>query len=208
MNMNAFNALLKSLEEPAKDTHLILICNQMQNVPLTIRSRCQLLRLATPNAIDCIEWLDKTTADPAQSASLLAIAGGLPLLAEQLFLNGAADEYLARGIALKQLSDGQVRIAEVVELWSDDTTGKFLDFLGENLQYIVSTLPAAQLKTAQVHTIFRLLDEVYVLQRAINAGANPNKSLLLMSILSKYRRLLGTCLLGDNIPTRTGDTSV
>ena len=37
MNLNAFNALLKSLEEPASDTHIILLCHRLSGVPATIR---------------------------------------------------------------------------------------------------------------------------------------------------------------------------
>ena len=70
MNINAFNALLKSLEEPAKDTYLILVCHRMYGVPATIRSRCQILRLATPHTDTCLEWLDITTGNREQSQRL------------------------------------------------------------------------------------------------------------------------------------------
>jgi len=48
MNVNAFNALLKSLEEPSSDTFLILVSDRLYQVPATIRSRCQLWRIPSP----------------------------------------------------------------------------------------------------------------------------------------------------------------
>lgn len=208
MNVNAFNALLKPLEEPAKDTYLILVCNQMQSVPPTIRSRCHLLRLATPDADACLKWLDKMTADPERSRSLLTIAGGLPMLAHQLYLSGNAEEHRGRHLALEALALGRMSIPEVAQLWSNDQISIFLDFLATDLQVRVGTLSEAHIKTDQTRVIFDLIDEVYRLHKAVISGANPNKQLLLLGLLSQYQRLLGTRPLGDNILTRTGDTGV
>jgi len=47
MNPQAANALLKSLEEPPEDTYFILICNQVQGLMPTIRSRCQALHFGS-----------------------------------------------------------------------------------------------------------------------------------------------------------------
>ncbi len=46
MNVNAANALLKSLEEPAENCHLILTTSRPQRLPATIRSRCRRLQIA------------------------------------------------------------------------------------------------------------------------------------------------------------------
>lgn len=43
MNRNAQNALLKILEEPPKNTILILICHRLGNMIPTIRSRCRVM---------------------------------------------------------------------------------------------------------------------------------------------------------------------
>ncbi len=41
LNVNAANALLKTLEEPPEDALLLLVCDQLSALPATIRSRCQ-----------------------------------------------------------------------------------------------------------------------------------------------------------------------
>ena len=57
MNTNAANSLLKSLEEPASNTVLILIASQLSKILPTIKSRCQILSLATPTKSQSLEWL-------------------------------------------------------------------------------------------------------------------------------------------------------
>ena len=47
MNINAANALLKTLEEPPKDTVFLLISHNPQSVLPTIKSRCRELRLSS-----------------------------------------------------------------------------------------------------------------------------------------------------------------
>lgn len=57
MNVNASNALLKSLEEPGRDTHLILITHRPSGLLATIRSRCQTLSFNQPTFQQVEPWL-------------------------------------------------------------------------------------------------------------------------------------------------------
>lgn len=81
MNVNAANALLKSLEEPPPDTYFFLVSDQPHRLPATIRSRCQQLALRPPTPREAEHWLrEQGTAQPALA---LAQAGGAPLLAAE-----------------------------------------------------------------------------------------------------------------------------
>lgn len=82
LNMNSANALLKSLEEPAGDTVLILMTHVLSAVMPTIRSRCQLLPLSTPSTAMATQWLQGLQVDDAQT--LLRLAGGAPLIAKEM----------------------------------------------------------------------------------------------------------------------------
>jgi DNA polymerase III subunit delta' len=199
MNTHGFNALLKSLEEPAKDTYIILICSQTQGIPATIRSRCQLHPLATPSSDSCLEWLDSLTGDSERSRTLLALASGRPLIAKQLHLSDDAEAYVARRLAFDEMASGRLSVAQVAQLWIDCDTLEFLEYLVAHIQRKVVVLSSEQLKTKQLSAVFRLLEEIYQLQRALHSGANPNKHLLLLGLLSKYRRQLGASLPGDKI---------
>ena len=57
LNLNAANALLKSLEEPTGGTYFLLVSSFPSNLPPTIRSRCSRLNLNNPTSDESIEWL-------------------------------------------------------------------------------------------------------------------------------------------------------
>ena len=82
MNINASNSLLKTLEEPASDSVLILVSSKPQKLPITVRSRCQLINFAIPEPQQAIQWLEEQGV--SQSKDILSLAHGAPLLALQL----------------------------------------------------------------------------------------------------------------------------
>ncbi|MGJ8648524.1 MAG: DNA polymerase III subunit delta' [Marinomonas colpomeniae] len=57
MNINAANAVLKALEEPAPRTYFILTSSQSTSLLPTIRSRCLLVNIPTPSLDDVKTWL-------------------------------------------------------------------------------------------------------------------------------------------------------
>ena len=57
LNLNAANALLKSLEEPTSGTYFLLLSSFPGSLPPTIRSRCSRLDLDDPTSEESIEWL-------------------------------------------------------------------------------------------------------------------------------------------------------
>lgn len=83
MNSNAANSLLKTLEEPAPGTLLLLVSAQAAHLPATVRSRCQKLAMTTPDVPEALAWLNGIESRSDWPA-LLGIAGGGPLLASQL----------------------------------------------------------------------------------------------------------------------------
>jgi DNA polymerase-3 subunit gamma/tau len=57
LTTEAFNALLKTLEEPPKNTNFILCTTEDHKVPATIKSRCQVFRFKRANVPQLIEKL-------------------------------------------------------------------------------------------------------------------------------------------------------
>lgn len=82
MNVNAANALLKSLEEPPPETYFLLVSDRPHLLPATIRSRCQQLALSPPTMQEAADWLTQQGA--AQPQLALAQAGGAPILAAEI----------------------------------------------------------------------------------------------------------------------------
>lgn len=86
MNAAAANALLKTLEEPGSGTVMLLVCDQFSRLPATIRSRCQRIDFALPDAAQAIAWLRRHGVDGAAQA--LDAAAGNPGLALALANGG------------------------------------------------------------------------------------------------------------------------
>lgn len=57
MNINAANAVLKALEEPADRTFFVLTSSQSTSLLATIRSRCLLVNVPTPSMNEVRSWL-------------------------------------------------------------------------------------------------------------------------------------------------------
>ena len=84
MNINAANALLKTLEEPANNSLLILVTPHSENLPRTIISRCQRLAFPKPKTEQALKWLRQELNDSGVDAELLLrLAHGAPLTAQQ-----------------------------------------------------------------------------------------------------------------------------
>ena len=82
MNAATQNSLLKSLEEPGQGTLFLLVTGEPHRLLPTVRSRCQKVPVAKPEAGVALAWLKQTGAPDPEAQ--LALAGGAPLAAEKL----------------------------------------------------------------------------------------------------------------------------
>lgn len=162
MNVAAANALLKTLEEPAGDTHLLLLAERLGRLPATIRSRCQRLPLARvegPAVVTEVARMAEVESARAQAA--LAYAGGDP---EQALAVLAAEPWkallalaqrlvdLARGHADApgfaaafrgdgpQLLQGWARLIALAVRGDELADGPFAAFVGLTSRLEMSTL--------------------------------------------------------------------
>lgn len=102
MNVNAANALLKTLEEPQPNTMFILVSHQMQKLPATVRSRCLKIAMPAPPRGQALEWLaGQGVKNPEIS---LAQAGNAPLRALDLM---TGDYQEKRATFLSRLEEAQ-----------------------------------------------------------------------------------------------------
>lgn len=117
MNVEAANALLKTLEEPGQNSLLILTSSHPSRLPVTVISRCQSLQFPQPPREQALAWLNAvvTNETPAAESSQerqrqaeirLDLAHGAPLLALQ-----DADTAAAREILTAALLEGMQQSA-------------------------------------------------------------------------------------------------
>ena len=170
LSKNAFNALLKTLEEPPPHVKFIFATTEVQKVPVTILSRCQrfdLRRIPAEMLADHfgrIAVLENVTAEPEALALIAraaegAVRDGLSIL-DQAIAHGAGNVSAQAVRDMLGLSDrGMVR-ALMALLLAGDGAGALKAF-GEG--HDLGTDPAQLLG--------ELLELVHTITRAKVAGA-------------------------------------
>jgi DNA polymerase-3 subunit delta' len=119
MNINSFNALLKTLEEPSDNTYLILTASRSDCLPRTIVSRSVRVRLPLPAAGEALAWLERYRAY-AGWERLLALANGAPFLALQYADAGLEEIDAKMQETLDSAEKGQLDIIATAATWSRD----------------------------------------------------------------------------------------
>ena len=123
LNINAANALLKTLEEPLPDVTLLLVQESGRPVLPTIRSRCQSLTIPVPSAEQAEAWLasrvselpEENRPDAKVLAKSLMLAGNAPRLALEYATGefpGLRDKAFE---AFRQFMKGQVAVGEAAK---------------------------------------------------------------------------------------------
>ena len=81
INAIAANALLKTLEEPSGSLRFVLACGAIDSLLPTLRSRCQSVRLPSPERRQALTWLAAQQISAQEATVLLDASGGEPLRA-------------------------------------------------------------------------------------------------------------------------------
>lgn len=139
MNRSAANSLLKTLEEPSRDTTIVLLTERSLSLPATIRSRCQQVKIS-PDPRQLETWLsEQGCEDPTL---FLSMANGSPIRAVTMWQNKALvarDKLFQSFVALLS---GKAEPIMVSEQFQDYYPSPILDLLATwvmNLIRIKST---------------------------------------------------------------------
>ncbi len=187
MNAAAANALLKTLEEPAAQTMLILLADAPWRLPQTIRSRCQRIEFHVPAAADALAWLQaEGVRDPAAA---LTAAGGNPGLAHAWAQQGALDRRLEVRKDLAALAAGRGQPTEMVKRWLDNEPAQRLWFAAQACADEIkaqSTHAAAPLGSAMdADALWHWYDATNRTRESLRGPLRGD--LLLLELLAKWR---------------------
>ena len=78
MNINAANALLKTLEEPPSESFIALVTGAPARLLPTVRSRCQQVAVRPSPAAEVLGWLAQSGMDAERAGYLAVEYGGAP----------------------------------------------------------------------------------------------------------------------------------
>jgi DNA polymerase III subunit delta' len=204
MNINAANALLKTLEEPSPHAILILISDQEGALPPTVLSRCRRIVFARPNTETALAWLTLQLDQPELDLKLLLkLAHGAPLkaydLANQALLKNRTilhETLIALGDATTHpvAAAAKVQKLELIDTldglltWVKDLIHLKLNTGFENLinQDVMTPLSRMSALMSQ-KSLIQFLYTTLRYREQIEAGLNFNRQLLIETLFFHFQ---------------------
>jgi len=175
MTTAAANALLKTLEEPSDDTYLLLLADQPNRLPATIRSRCQRLSIAPPSRAELAKWLGLAGEE---FAAAYVLTGGSPLQIAALLQDSKLSDTSKLSDQLELMSEDKIALQAVADSWAKADPKLALTWL-----------------TRELHREIRVrFGSTSVTDREPVALHNPWRDLTLRRLFEQYEkadRLLG-----------------
>jgi DNA polymerase-3 subunit delta' len=202
MTTSAQNALLKTLEEPAPRTLLVLVTSRPSSLLATLRSRCQRLEIACPAPQVASEWLAGQLG-AAVPAGLLDAAGGAPLRALEI---APHFEALDGGMSslIEDLLAGRVEACAAAAAMVGDGLPARLDWLERWLATVIRVRAGASetavtvrggavlqraAREVNISAAFRLVDRLRETRRLLEGSAAAQ--LTIEALLVELGRVLG-----------------
>jgi DNA polymerase III subunit delta' len=202
MNNSSANALLKTLEEPGDDSLLLLVADQLDSLPATIRSRCLLLTIPAANQAQALNWLsEQGFTDQQEALEALAMTGFAPYAAKQVL---ESDQIFAKQKLVSELLALAERKLEPTQVVSkiDKTSFKaHLDWLyymvkdallvhqGVGLNYQPNSelmrLISKMGNIAQAH-LNDWLSEIIDSRKLLDSPSNINQQLIMENLLVRW----------------------
>ncbi|SRR5579883_95793 len=204
MNVYSANALLKTLEEPAPNTIIILISDQSARLPATLLSRCQKIFFQKPTIHESSAWLNENS-EILQAELLLNLAQGAPLKAKEFSETDllATRKTLYDGLhLLKDQKMDPITLAaklqecdpkvffELLFMWLQDmlrfnATRDKNHLTNSDYEGVFSQL-VHKISTQQ---LFHFLDHVKKIYSHVLTGLNLNRLLMLEELLMRWVQL-------------------
>lgn len=204
LNVNAANALLKTLEEPPGESFIILEAERTGAVMPTIRSRCQMVALLPPALDDGVAWLGARGHGEHDARQALQHNGQAPLAAEAWLASNSHRRHQDWLNLLVQWLARDIRLDAVIQAWKSDEADAIVLWMMQILSDLLKCCLGAdngQLLEPQVRgllvaatldrtKLIALHDRMAEITARMQSGASHyNRQLLLESLLIDWRAL-------------------
>ena len=206
ISLDGLNSLLKILEEPPKNTYFFLVSDFLNQVPMTIQSRCFDIKINLPDLDESLEWLNGYPKEDAIKA--LHLTNNLPFIAQELLENNYLSmrkEFIVEisGIIkegkeitltsekwLKEEDSLAIKLEWMSKILSDsiifnsyDTADTLTDDTDKMTKYLG--------KETNVNQLYELLTKTNKLWNTFSQGTNLRKDYQLNSLFIDWERDLG-----------------
>ncbi|MHA7878276.1 MAG: DNA polymerase III subunit delta' [Saccharospirillum sp.] len=199
MNISAANALLKMLEEPGRDSYLLLEAESLSRLLPTVRSRCRIVKLTEPTEAMASAYLAHRGIQRQEHALRLIMSQGAPLAAASL-----DDEAMTRWREQAEAFQSTTRLTDLatflarqpadsalqqIRLWLDDsirTRHGAATVLTDQDKTLVE-----RLRQPSMISLFRFRDYILEIIDSLNRQANLNQQLWSEQIAARWLELTG-----------------
>lgn len=199
MNTSAANALLKVLEEPGRDSFLILETESLSRLLPTVRSRCRIIKLPAPDQAMADAFLEGEGIAPAERPLRLVMSEGAPLTAA-----GLDSMAMARWKEQADAFSNQERMTELAAFLAKqpahDALQQLLLWIDESIRFRhTGTVRLAdqdkflvdRLKRPPLTSLFRFRDYILELVDSLNRQANLNQQMWSEQLAARWLELTG-----------------
>ena len=203
MNVNAANALLKTLEEPPQNSILFLISHRADALLPTIKSRCQTWKFKLPDEAKSLVWLGQQQEHDNWQA-LLEVAGNRTLLALELCESGLGENRAGYYQDLDRFLQGKTDVTKVSAKHQDEQLERLVmwqqtwcaDLIRCHYENEPVTLENPDIRRSlhslvglvDLHSLFRFMDKLIELRRF--SSAPLNKRLFIEDMLIRCQEVL------------------
>ncbi len=189
MTTAAANALLKTLEEPAGSSHLLLVSHRPGDLPATVRSRCQSIVLPAPDRESACAWLEQgLEATSSRCLDALEATNDRVLEAYDLLLGEGIDNRLLLRSTLGDLMKGRIGASGAATALTKFDVELVLE---TGAALLASWLRVQGRDSLRVHA--RAFDSLMQLQRwlaATRRGVNLGRDMLLGEMCRGLERIV------------------
>lgn len=205
LNINAANALLKTLEEPAAGALIMLISDHFSRLPATILSRCQRILFPKPPTALAKKWLlEQIKSSDIDADFFLNLTHGAPLMALKFIQEDGLSArqnifeilfLLSKNKADPLQSTLKIQSLELIPLL-DFTLSFMLDLLRLQLSAkvpeIINHDYAQQLhelkQSTQLKNNMQFMEYLQQVRQQILSGINLNKQLVIEDLFIHWRK--------------------
>ncbi|MBT4349805.1 DNA polymerase III subunit delta' [bacterium] len=208
INLFSANALLKILEEPPKNTTIILVADQIHSLPATIISRCQLLKFRSLDKESIQEWLKSFDLTEIEKATISNLSFGKPGLALE-YMEDKLDNFKEKcEFLLKLLDNDTLSALQSLDHWFTALKKEYPSYkiyeLGEQtkqylhlLELILRDILWLKLGRQPINTIFE--EQLTLLAKQYQPGILLKNLLNINKIKKQLKQNVSPLTLWENL---------
>lgn len=202
MTEAAQNAFLKTIEEPPKGIFIILLCEKLENILDTIKSRCQVYKLNRLNEEEMLEFLNSKFENLSEDEvkAISAFSDGIPGRAERFLEDKSLMEIRDTVIdILKSICEGRLDKTLIYSGFLLKYKGEWQEVLTYFLSYIRDTLIYKETGNKELIINIDKIDEIKDIAEMFSFNKLNGIINIIKDTRSKLERNVNTTLVFDSM---------